>query len=115
MMYIAMDMGTSNTRVWLCDNSEVVHFIKIPIGAGITKTKGKDFSTEQRIKYDLAILVSKYDGYLKWLETQKLIEIEPKIENDNLITNDIYIKKTDSNQKDLSDVIDDIFDGSDCL
>lgn len=79
------------------------------------KTKGKDFSTEQRIKYDLAILVSKYDGYLKWLETQKLIEIEPKIENNNLITNDIYISKTDSNQKDLNDVIDDIFDGSDCL
>lgn len=42
-MYIAMDMGTSNTRLWLCENLEVRHFVKIPIGAGITKTKGKDF------------------------------------------------------------------------
>ena len=42
-MYIAMDMGTSNTRLWLCENDDVYHFVKAEIGAGITKSKGKDF------------------------------------------------------------------------
>jgi len=42
-MFIAMDMGTSNTRLWLCEEDNVVHFVKARIGAGITKSKGKAF------------------------------------------------------------------------
>jgi len=42
-MFIAMDMGTSNTRLWLCEEDNIIHFIKASIGAGITKSKGKAF------------------------------------------------------------------------
>ena len=42
-MFIAMDMGTSNTRLWLCEEDNIIHFIKASIGAGITKFKGKAF------------------------------------------------------------------------
>lgn len=42
-MFIAMDMGTSNTRLWLCEEDAVLHFVKAGIGAGITKSKGKTF------------------------------------------------------------------------
>ncbi|MBR3967584.1 MAG: 2-dehydro-3-deoxygalactonokinase [Clostridia bacterium] len=42
-MFIAIDMGTSNTRLWLCEEDNIIHFIKASIGAGITKSKGKAF------------------------------------------------------------------------
>ena len=42
-MFIAMDMGTSNTRLWLCEEDNALHFVKAGIGAGITKSKGKAF------------------------------------------------------------------------
>ena len=32
-MFIAMDMGTSNTRLWLCEEDNVVHSVKARIGA----------------------------------------------------------------------------------
>ena len=38
-----MDMGTSNTRLWLCEEDNALHFVKAGIGAGITKSKGKAF------------------------------------------------------------------------
>lgn len=42
-MYIAMDMGTTNTRLWLCEKGNVYHSIKAETGAGLTKSKGKAF------------------------------------------------------------------------
>ena len=42
-MYIAMDMGTTHTRLWLCDDAKICHYLKGCVGAGVTKTKGKDF------------------------------------------------------------------------
>lgn len=41
-MYIAMDMGTSNTRLWLCNEQGVLKSVKDNFGASITKTEGKD-------------------------------------------------------------------------
>ena len=40
-MYFAMDMGTSNTRVWLCDHKRIIDFKKAPFGAKMGKMKGK--------------------------------------------------------------------------
>lgn len=41
-MHIAMDMGTSNTRLWLCDKDKVLESAKAAFGAGSSKTMGKD-------------------------------------------------------------------------
>ena len=43
-------------------------------------TKGKSMNADQRINYDLSVLVNKYDSYLKWLEKQRIIEAEKEIE-----------------------------------
>ena len=42
-MYIIMDMGTSNTRLFLCDGDNIVASKKGAFGAGVTKQKGRDF------------------------------------------------------------------------
>lgn len=76
-------------------------------------TKGKKMGIEQRIVYDLTILVNKYDSYLKWLEKQKILEAEKEIENnENIVGKSIgYIsQKTEKNNSDdISDLVDDIF------
>lgn len=41
-MYMIMDMGTSNTRLWLCTHSGSI-CKKGAFGAGVTKQKGKEF------------------------------------------------------------------------
>lgn len=40
-MYFAMDMGTSNTRLWLCDGDEVIYEKKSPFGAKISLGEGR--------------------------------------------------------------------------
>lgn len=76
-------------------------------------TKGKSMTPEQRINYDLAVLVNKYDSYLKWLEKQKIIEAEKEIEkSDNIVGKSIgYVscKVEENNLDDISDLVDDIF------
>ena len=76
-------------------------------------TKGKTMNVDQRINYDLSVLVNKYDSYLKWLEKQKILEAEKGIEkNENIVGKTIgYIsqemEKNDSD--DISALVDDIF------
>lgn len=75
--------------------------------------KGKTMNTDQRINYDLSVLINKYDSYLKWLEKQKIIEAEKEIEkNENIVGKTIgYVtqKIEKSNSDDISDLVDDIF------
>ena len=40
-MYFAMDMGTSNTRLWLCDGDRVIYEKKSPFGAKISAGEGR--------------------------------------------------------------------------
>lgn len=40
-MYLAMDMGTSNTRLWLCDEKSIIDFKKANFGAKLGKSEGK--------------------------------------------------------------------------
>ena len=40
-MYLAMDMGTSNTRLWLCDKKQILDSKKATFGAKFGKTKGQ--------------------------------------------------------------------------
>ena len=76
-------------------------------------TKGKSMNADQRINYDLSVLVNKYDSYLKWLEKQRIIEAEKEIEkNENIVSKSIgYVsRKTEKNNSDdISDLVDDIF------
>ncbi len=41
-MYIAMDMGTSNTRLWLCDNDKISYNKKFSFGAKLGKIEGRN-------------------------------------------------------------------------
>ena len=81
--------------------------------ANRNSTKGKTMNADQRINYDLSVLVNKYDSYLKWLEKQKILEAEKEIEkNENIVGKTIgYVsQKTEkSNVDDISDLVDDIF------
>ncbi len=79
--------------------------------------KGKEMSIEQRIKYDLSVLINKYNNYLKWLEKQKILEAEKQEkQNDMLVTsiglvNSIHnrIKEENTNTDNISNLVDDIF------
>lgn len=42
-MYLIMDMGTSNTRIWLCDGDKTIGAKKGAFGAGSSKSHGKQF------------------------------------------------------------------------
>lgn len=81
--------------------------------ANRNNTKGKSMSADQRINYDLSVLVNKYDSYLKWLEKQKIIEAEKEQENsENIVGKSIgYVshKTEKNNSDDISDLVDDIF------
>ena len=41
-MYLIMDMGTSNMRLWLNDGNDIIDSDKYPIGAATGKNKGKN-------------------------------------------------------------------------
>ena len=86
--------------------------------ANDNKTKGLEMSIEKRLNYDLSILVNKYDSYLKWIEKQKILEIESKQSIDTNSQNvNIYIMNIQSNENNtkestdnMIDLVDDIFD-----
>lgn len=89
---------------------------KIDMLNGIASTnvqKGKCVNVDQRIIYDLSVLVNKYDGYLKWKEKQKIIEAEKGLEkSENIIGKSVgYIsnKIEKSKSDDITDLVDDIF------
>lgn len=76
-------------------------------------TMGKKMSGEQRINYDLSILINKYDSYLKWLDKQKILEVEKETEkNENIVGKTIGYANEHKQVKhsdDISDLVDDIF------
>ncbi len=81
--------------------------------ANRNSTKGITMNTDQRINYDLSILVNKYDSYLRWLERQKILEAEKEIEkNENIVGKSVgYVaqKVNNNNSDDISGLVDDIF------
>ena len=76
-------------------------------------TKGITMNIDQRINYDLSVLINKYDSYLKWLEKQKILAAEKEIEkNENIVAKSVgYVsqKENSDNSDDISDLVDDIF------
>ena len=80
---------------------------------------GKELDPNQQIMYDLSVLINKYDSYLKWLEKQRIIEMERDRSNlDNASIQQIVdpniqknmAKKDDIDEFDLAQLVDEIFD-----
>ena len=90
---------------------------KIDMLNGIAKkneTKGIHMQPDQRLNYDLSILVNKYDSYLRWKEKQRILEAEKETEKtQNIVSQSIGYTKNisqDNNETDdISDLVDDIF------
>lgn len=81
--------------------------------AHTNKTKGIEMVGEGRVNYDLAVLVNKYDSYLRWLEKQKVLDSEKNvIVHEDLVTKNIIpvVKNQENeNSNDISNLVDDIF------
>lgn len=78
-------------------------------------TKGTQVSSDQRINYDLSILINKYDGYKKWKESQKILESDIQLIRKSSsvgtsIIKEVSKKNSDKNEdEEISDLVDDIF------
>lgn len=78
--------------------------------------RGKTMMIQQRIIYDLSILVNKYDDYVKFLEKQKVLQIESPKNKDiksEFLTKYVSYKNDEIQEEpvkdDISDLVDDIF------
>ena len=78
------------------------------------KNKGKIMDKQQRINYDLSILLSKYDSYLNWIKEQKLIqeEIEKDSHNQKINYKNLSInnkkEKEETKKINIDNIIDEI-------
>lgn len=77
-------------------------------------TNGKEMTTIQRINYDLAVIVNKYDDYLKWKEKQVILESDiekdkKEYEKEKDIDYSKIGSKNTSIEDDISSIIDDIY------
>lgn len=78
--------------------------------------KGKSLFGCDRLNYDLAILLSKYDSYLKWKEQQKILENEKENIiaelNKPKISYDLIHKSTENKQNtdiNINDLLEEVF------
>lgn len=76
-------------------------------------SRGKKMDSYVRLNYDLAILLSKYDDYLKWLDKQKALasdnqNIKENITVTSILDNKVNHQLYDENDDDLSDIIDEL-------
>ena len=79
--------------------------------------KGKEFDELGRLKYDLAILVNHYDGYLEWKNKKKVLEAriaeEQQMKNDSILTqyhNHKPMNEDMDNEEEFKEILDDLFD-----
>ena len=76
-------------------------------------SKGKKIEGYVRLNYDLAILISKYDDYLKWLDKQKYLKNEKEIVKEIISTENVthMINNEKENKKEsdnLFEMLDDL-------
>lgn len=77
------------------------------------KTHGKDMYGANRVCYDLAILINKYDSYKRWKEKQNAIHEQEKTfaeqtKRMKAIRQTKSIQTPSENETDISDIIDEI-------
>jgi hypothetical protein len=75
--------------------------------------KGKKMDSYVRLNYDLAVLISKYEDYLSWLDKQKALSSENNNVKENITITEVLYKQNDTknidNDKDnLSNILDDL-------
>lgn len=80
---------------------------------------GKSMDVTQEISYDISVLINKYDSYLKWLEKQRILEVEEDRQRaDSASIQSIVDKNTIKNNEtnensvdiDIAALVDEIFD-----
>lgn len=75
------------------------------------RRKGKPMEPEQRLQYDLAILINQYDSYLRFLEQEKIkeaeVEEEPKKVIPVVTVQQNHIKSIDDDN--IDDLVDEVF------
>ena len=81
--------------------------------AEYNKEHGKEMTGTQRVTYDLAILINKYDSYKRWKEKQNAIHEQEKtfaeqIKKMKAIRQTKSIQTPSENEIDISDIIDEI-------
>lgn len=74
------------------------------------KRCGKEIEGIARISYDLAIILSRYDSYLKWKEEQKLSQTQLNQNEIHIDYDNIKVVKNVSNRDDDKIDIDSILD-----
>lgn len=96
-------------------------FKKLEYQRKLKEKGGSSFSSESAIYYDIAVLCNSYNGYLKWLEQEKMKEIETRKKKessnyDSSIRDAIGSINTQSMQdkqaekeNNILDMLDDIF------
>jgi heterodisulfide reductase subunit B len=78
------------------------------------KQKDNDMNVDARLQYDLAVIINKYDSYLKWKENNKIIEQENILKVEEQKNNIDYSKmntipnKNNKSGFDILDILNDI-------
>lgn len=75
------------------------------------RTHGKEIDGLQRVYYDLAILLSKYDSYLKWKDKQETVQLDKNererqavdFVNQQMVSKNIQNNKVVNNIKNIND------------
>jgi hypothetical protein len=74
--------------------------------------KGKKMEGYIRLNYDLAIIISKYDDYLAWLDRQKSLAVDNEKLKENVeVTKVLYkqnIQPSKQDNNDIADIIDEL-------
>ncbi len=74
--------------------------------------KGKNIIDFGRIQYDLAILLDKYDSYLRWKEKQKILESDLNKNKTNVNKIDYKSINTDNKletETNINEILDEVF------
>lgn len=85
------------------------------------RTHGKEIDGLQRVYYDLAILLSKYDSYLSWKDKQENVQMDEqerkrhavdfnnqKVVSRNIPNNNKVRNNVGNNNIDINSILDDI-------
>ena len=80
--------------------------------------KGRDMTVDQKISYDLTVLINKYDDYLRWKEKSKIIEQDVNNSEKDVIqpinldklSKIAQSQSKNDNEDDINSLLDELFD-----
>lgn len=77
-------------------------------------SKGKKMDAYIMLNYDLAVIISKYNDYLAWLDKQKALSVSHENLKDNVTVTEILYKNNNqsntkiNNDDNFADILDDL-------